>query len=476
MPSPLVECVPNFSEGRNADTIDALRAAIAAVPGVDLLDVQADASHNRSVFTLVAPPEAALEAAFRAMQVATARIDLTKHQGEHPRMGATDVVPFVPVRDVTMEECAALARRLAERVGKELAIPVFLYARAAARPERERLPDIRKGEFEAMQGRDLDPDFGPTRVHATAGAVAIGARPFLVAYNVYLNTQEIAVAKEIAKEIRTSSGGLPGVQASGFIVDGLAQVSMNLLDIDITSPAVVYNAIKIRAEKRGVTVQMSEIVGLIPERALIGAAESALRLSNAADHVLETKIRTAGGISSAAPTLDGWMDELAGASPTPGGGSAAALAGALAAALVAMVARLTIGRKAYAAVEAEARAVLADAEQLRGELRRLVDEDAAAYEGVSRAYKIPKGDPRRAQAIDDALLAAARPPAEVVRRASRLLALAQTMEQIGNKNAVSDARVAGMLAKTAIDGATENVNVNLAGMSDQARAKTSGIG
>ena len=476
MPSPLVECVPNFSEGRNADTIDALRAAIAAVPGVDLLDVQADASHNRSVFTLVAPPAAALEAAFRAMQVATARIDLTKHQGEHPRMGATDVVPFVPVRDVTMEECAALARRLAERVGKELAIPVFLYAKAAARPERERLPDIRKGEFEAMQGRDLDPDFGPTRVHPTAGAVAIGARPFLVAYNVYLNTQEIAVAKEIAKEIRTSSGGLPGVQASGFIVDGLAQVSMNLLDIDITSPAVVYNAIKIRAEKRGVAVQMSEIVGLIPERALIGAAESALRLSNAADHVLETKIRTAGGMSSAAPTLAGWMDALAGASPTPGGGSAAALAGALAAALVAMVARLTIGRKAYAAVEAEARAVLADAEQLRGELRRLVDEDAAAYEGVSRAYKIPKGDPRRAQAIDDALLAAARPPAEVVRRASRLLALAQTMEQIGNKNAVSDARVAGMLAKTAIDGATENVNVNLAGMSDQARAKTSGIG
>jgi glutamate formiminotransferase/formiminotetrahydrofolate cyclodeaminase len=476
MPSPLVECVPNFSEGRNADTIDALRAAIAAVPGVDLLDVQADASHNRSVFTFVAPPAAALEAAFRAMQVATARIDLTKHQGEHPRMGATDVVPFVPVRDVTMEECAALARRLAERVGEELAIPVFLYAKAAARPERERLPDIRKGEFEAMQGRDLDPDFGPTRVHSTAGAVAIGARPFLVAYNVYLNTQEIAVAKEIAKEIRTSSGGLPGVQASGFIVDGLAQVSMNLLDIDITSPAVVYNAIKIRAEKRGVAVQMSEIVGLIPERALIGAAESALRLSNAADHVLETKIRTAGGASSASPTLDEWMDALAGASPTPGGGSAAALAGALAAALVAMVARLTIGRKAYAAVEAEARAVLADAEQLRAELRRLVDEDAAAYEGVSRAYKIPKSDPRRAQAIDDALLAAAKPPAEVVRRASRLLALAQTMEQIGNKNAVSDARVAGMLAKTAIDGATENVNVNLAGMSDQARAKTSGIG
>ena len=473
MTSPLVECVPNFSEGRDQATIDALRAAVVAVPGVQLLDVQADKSHNRAVFTFVAPPAAAAEAAFQAMRVATERIDLTKHTGEHPRMGATDVVPFVPVRDVTMEECIALARGLGERVGRDLQIPVFLYARAATRPERERLPDIRKGEFEGFKERVLEPDFGPTKVHPTAGATAIGARPFLVAYNVYLNTQEIAVAKEIAKEIRTSSGGLPGVQASGFIVDGLAQVSMNLLDIDITSPAVVYNAIKVRAEKRGVAVQMSEIVGLIPERALIGAAESALRLSNAADHVLETKIRAV--LPSAGPSLDGWIDELAGATPTPGGGSAAALAGTLAAALVAMVARLTIGRKAYAAVESQAREILEEAERLRGELRRLVDEDAAAYEAVSRAYKIPKGDPRRSQAIDDALLGAARPPAEVVKRGRRLLALVQSIEQIGNKNAASDVRVAAMLAKTAIDGASENVSVNLAGMSEQARARASGI-
>jgi glutamate formiminotransferase / formiminotetrahydrofolate cyclodeaminase len=474
MPSPLVECVPNFSEGQDAAVLDALRAAVVAVPGVQLLDVQADKSHNRAVFTFVAPPAAAAEAAFRAMRVARERIDLTKHTGEHPRMGATDVVPFVPVRDVTMDECVALARGLGERVGRDLQIPVFLYAKAATRPERERLPDIRKGEFEGLREKTLEPDFGPITVHPTAGATAIGARPFLVAFNVYLNTQEISVAKEIAKEIRTSSGGLPGVQASGFIVDGLAQVSMNLLDIDVTSPAVVYNAIKMRAEKRGVAVQMSEIVGLIPERALIGAAESALRLSNAADHVLETKIR--GEMVSAEPTMDAWIEALAGPSPTPGGGSAAALAGALAAALLAMVARLTIGRKAYAAVQAEAQAVLADAEQLRGELRRLVDEDAASYDGVSRAYQIPKSDPHRAQAIDDALLAATRPPAEVVKRARRLLALAQTMEQIGNKNAVSDVRVAGMLAKAAIDGATENVNVNLAGMSDHARAKASGTG
>ena len=493
MTAQLVECVPNFSEGRNPATIDALRSAIAGVAGVQLLDVQADASHNRSVFTFVAPPDAAVAAALAAMRVATQRIDLTTHSGEHPRMGATDVVPFVPVAGVTMEECVALARRLGEQAAKELEIPVFLYARAAARPDRVLLPEVRKGEFEGMRGRKLDPDFGPDRVHPTAGATAIGARPFLVAFNVYLDTQDITIAKSIAKEIRTSSGGLPGVQASGFIVDGLAQVSMNLLDIDITSPAVVFNAIKVRAEKRGVEVRSSEIVGLIPERAIVGAVETALRLSNAGDHVLEAKIRASRPALDAAPAarppstatpstqspsppLDGWIDELASGSPTPGGGSAAALAGTLAAALVAMVARLTVGRKAYADVEARARDILDDAERLRAELRRLVDEDAAAYEGVTRAYKIPKNDVRRSKAIDEALSAAARPPAEVVKRARRVLALAQTIEQIGNKNAVSDARVAAMLAKTAIDGATENVNANLAGMSDQARAKQSGVG
>src|SRR5207249_3351627 len=367
MTAPLVECVPNFSEGRDPATIDALRSAVSDVSGVQLLDVQSDPAHNRSVFTFVGNPSAVVEAALAAMRVATRRIDLTKHSGEHPRMGATDVVPFVPVAGITMDECVALARTLGERVGKELAIPVFLYAKAATRPEHERLPDIRKGEFEGLRERTLQRDFGPPRGHPTAGATAIGARPFLVAFNVYLDTQEIAVAKEIAKQIRTSSGGLPAVQASGFIVDGLAQVSMNLLDIDITSPAVVFNAIKARAEKQGVAVQKSEIVGLVPERALIGAAETVLRLSNARDHVLEAKIG-ATATPGASPSLDGWIDELAGGAPTPGGGSAAALAGTLAAALVAMVARLTIGKKAYAAVDARVREILAEAEILRAEL------------------------------------------------------------------------------------------------------------
>jgi len=470
MGAPLVECVPNFSEGRDRATIDALRAAMEDVSGVELLDVQSDTAHNRSVFTFVAPPSAAVTAAFAAMRIATQRIELTKHSGEHPRMGATDVVPFVPVSGITMEECVALARQLGERVGKELEIPVFLYARAATRPERVLLPEVRKGEFEGMRDRTLEPDFGPNRVHPTAGATAIGARPFLVAYNVYLDTSDVSIAKDIAKQIRTSSGGLPAVQASGFTVDGLAQVSINLLDIDITTPATVFAAIKALAAKRDVEVKKSEIVGLVPERAIIGAAATALRLPDASDHILEAKIRSAQG-----PTLDGWLDELAGGSPTPGGGSAAALAGTLAAALVAMVARLTIGKKAYAAVDTRAREILAEAETLRAELRRLVDEDAAAYGGVSRAYKIPKDDPARARAIDDALVAACRTPADVAQRAARVLLLAREIGTIGNKNASSDATVGQLLAQTAIKGAAENIKVNVAALSDPARAQGLGL-
>jgi len=472
MPSPLVECVPNFSEGRDATTIDALRSALTAVPGVRLLDVQSDSSHNRSVFTFVAPPEAAAQAAFNAMRIARDRIDLTRHKGEHPRMGATDVVPFIPARDVTMDDCVALARGLAERVGRELEIPVFLYARAAARPERERLPDIRKGEFEGLRERigsdpAADPDFGPRHIHPTAGATAIGARPFLVAYNIYLETPDVGIAKEIAKKIRTSSGGLPAVQASGFDVGGRAQVSMNLLDIDVTSPAAVFAVVQKEAGDRGVAVSRSEIVGLIPERGILGAGADALKLPDAADHLLEAKIRAAEG-----PTLDGWIEELAGPNPVPGGGSAAAMAGTLAGALVAMVARLTIGRKAYAAADARARAILVEADSLRGELRRLVDEDAAAYAQVSEAYKLPKDDPKRVAGIDTALLGAAQTPLEVARRADRVITLAREIGTIGNKNARSDALVAEQLGRAALEGAVENVRVNVAALSNPASGKT----
>ena len=480
MPAPLVECVPNFSEGHNSGTLDALEGAITAVPGVKLLDVQADPAHHRSVFTFVAPPDAALEAALRAMRVATERIDLTKHAGEHPRMGATDVVPFVPVRDVTMDDCVALARRLGERVAAELEIPVYLYARAATRPERERLPEIRKGEFEGLRdriGRDpaADPDFGPRRIHPTAGATAIGARPFLVAFNIYLDSSDVAIAKEIAKQIRTSSGGLPAVQASGFEVAGQAQVSMNLLDIDTTSPAAVFAAVAREARARGVDVLKSEVVGLVPERAILGAAAAALKLPDAADHLLEAKIRAAEGEGAGAgggPTLDGWLEDLAGGTPAPGGGSAAALAGALAAALVAMVARLTTGRKAYAGVQGRVAAILAEAEALRATLRRLVDEDAEAYARVSAAYRRPREDPGRTRAVDEALVGAAQTPLATARGAVRLIALAREIERLGNKNARSDAKVGEALARAALAGAVENVRVNVQALSEPGLGKS----
>ena len=472
MPAPLVECVPNFSEGKNAATIEALRLALTGVPGVRLLDVQADAAHNRSVFTFVAPPDASVEAALVAMRVATERIDVSRHSGEHPRMGATDVVPFVPVRDVTMDDCVALARRLADRAGAELQIPIYLYAKAATRPERERLPDIRKGEFEGLReriGRDpaADPDAGPRRIHPTAGATAIGARPFLVAFNIYLDTEDVTIAKDIAKRIRTSSGGLPAVQASGFEVEGKAQVSMNLLDIDVTSPATVFAAVEAAARQRGAAIVKSEVVGLIPERAILGAGAALLKLPDPEAHLLEPKVRAAEG-----PTLDGWLEELAAGTPAPGGGSAAALAGALAGALVAMVARLTIGRKAYAGAQQRVAEILAEAEALRAQLRRLVDDDAAAYAKVSAAYRLPKGDPRRTRAADEALVGAAQTPLAMARGAARLLALAREVGTIGNRNAHSDATVGAALARAALSGAVENVRVNVASLSEPGLGKS----
>jgi len=471
MSSRLVECVPNFSEGRDPVVIAAIRAALDSVPRVHVLDVQSDASHNRSVFTFVAPPEPAVEAAFRCMRVALERIDLRTHKGEHPRMGATDVVPFVPleVGGTTLDDCIRLARQLGERVGNELLIPVFLYAAAATRPDRASLPAIRKGEFEGLRERigtdpAADPDFGPRRIHPSAGATAIGARPFLVAFNIYLETRDIAIAKAIAKTIRTSSGGLPAVQASGFDVNGQAQVSMNLLDLHQTSPATVFDAVAREAARHGTTVRRGEIVGLIPERALLDAGAGHLHVPDAVEHVLEAKIR-AHAENGSAPTLDSWLESLAARTPTPGGGSAAALAGAMAAALVVMVARLTIGRKAYADVSDRAAAIAAEAESIRQAMRLLVDQDAAAYNDVIAAFAVPKDDPSRAQQIDRALRQAAEPPLALARGAARLAALAHEITAIGNTNARSDGRVASALARAALLGAIENVRANVQALS-----------
>ena len=276
----IIECVPNFSEGRRPEVIQALVAAIQT-PGVLLLDHSSDMAHNRSVITVAGPPEAVLEGVFRAAAVAARTIDLFAHRGEHPRLGATDVIPIVPVAGITLAECVVLAHRLGKRIGEELKLPVYLYAAAATRPARRRLPDIRRGEFEELL-KTIDqparePDYGPPTV-GPAGAVVVGARPFLVAYNIYLQTPDVEIAKAIAKQIRESSGGLPAVQAKGFLVEGQAQVSMNLLDTEATPLHVVFDRVTQLAAAQGIAVDRSELIGLMPEQVMLAAAAHYLQL------------------------------------------------------------------------------------------------------------------------------------------------------------------------------------------------------
>lgn len=471
----LIECVPNFSEGRRPEVVAAIRDSIAAVRGVAVLDVSSDVSHNRSVITFVAPLENAVDAAFAGIQAARARIDLTTHSGEHPRMGAADVVPFIPLEGATMEDCIVLARTLGERVGKELEIPVFLYERAATRPDRENLADIRRGEFEGLRdeiGKDprRTPDFGPERIHPTAGAVAIGARPFLVAYNVYLGpASNLPVAKEVAKALRGSSGGLRYVKALGLEVDGQAQVSMNLVDTEKTPMSRAFDMVRMEAEARGVTPTWSEVVGLVPEHALFETAARHIRLRNFnSDMVLERRVRAAmeGGES-----LTSFVASVASATPAPGGGSVAAHAGSLGAALAQMVAGLTIGRKKYAAVDAEMRDASLRAAALVNELSSLVARDAAAYGEVSAAYKLPNEPDHaaaaRKQAITNALLRAAEVPLETARACARVAELALIVAQRGNTNAVSDAGVGALLADAACRGAVYNVRINVSSLDDK---------
>lgn len=293
----IVECVPNFSEGRRQEVINAIVAGITAVPGAHLLDVQSDADHNRTVVTFVGQPEAVLEAAFQGARIAAGLIDMNQHSGEHPRMGATDVIPFIPARGVTMDDCAQLARRLGQRMGQELDIPVYLYGQAASRPERANLPDVRRGEYEGIRdsiGSDpaRDPDFGPQRL-GSAGATAVGARAFLIAFNVYLNSGAVEIAKKIAKTVRHSNGGLRFVQAMGVLVDGQAQVSMNLTDFNKTALHVVVELVRREAARYGVLISHSELVGLIPQQALLDAATWYLQLDGfKPDQVLENRLTT----------------------------------------------------------------------------------------------------------------------------------------------------------------------------------------
>jgi glutamate formiminotransferase len=452
----LVECVPNFSEGRDAGKIDAIVQAVLAVPEVVLLDREADLDHNRSVLTFAGPPAAVADAAFRAVEKAVALIDLTQQQGAHPRIGAADVVPFIPIEGVTLEECVHLAERLGAEIWSKLKVPVYLYEAAARRPERVNLENIRRGQFEALV-REMgavparDPDIGDPVCHPTAGATVTGARKFLIAYNINLNTPDVAIAKRIAKTIRCSSGGFRYVKSMGVMLASrnLAQVSINLTDFEQTPMHVVFEAVRREAERYGVAVAGSEIVGLIPRKAIELSAEYFLRYENfRPELVLENRIAEALSTRGGLPEF---LDALASPSATPGGGSAAAAAAAMSAALGSMVTRLA--KLPSDAFEDDRRFFTA-----------AVDRDAQAFNQVMLAYKRPKAE--RAPFIEEALHGAAMVPLQVVERIHALEQRLNALE-IPAKFA-SDLAVAKALAGAARTGALENVNINLAAIEDAA--------
>src|SRR5579883_3246386 len=471
----LVECVPNFSEGRDKARVDALTEAMK-MDGVYLLDREMDADHNRCVITLVGDPVNVAEAAIRGVGKAAELIDLTKHTGAHPRLGAADVVPFIPIEGVTLEDCVAIARRVGEEIWKRWKVPVYLYEAAAQTPERQNLENVRRGQFEGVREEVKTnparrPDFGEAALHPTAGATIVGARKFLVAYNVYLNTPEVEIAKKVAKAVRFSSGGLRYVKGMGVPVRGLAQVSMNLTDTDQTPIARVFEYVKREAARYGVMPLSSEIVGLIPKKALEDCAEWFLQIENFdSSLILENRLAAVmsgkmavGGIRAG---VEPFVEQLAAPTAAPGGGCAAAATAAMAAALAAMVAAMSRGKKAYLQYESELSAAIARLAQLREELKAAVDADAESYNAVIKAYKQAKEAPDADAIIDAAFKQATSVPLGVAERAREVRDLAEKLGPITNPNMKSDLTTSAALARAAIEGALANVEINLASMKD----------
>jgi glutamate formiminotransferase/formiminotetrahydrofolate cyclodeaminase len=521
----LVECVPNFSEGRDRAVIDAIARALASVSGVKLLDVDPGADTNRTVYTLVGPPEGAAEAAFRGAQKAAELIDMTVHKGAHPRMGALDVCPFIPVADITMAECAELAKTVGRRIGAELQIPVYFYEHAAASEERRSLAYIRAGEYEGLAEKLATPawapDAGPARFNARSGGTVVGAREFLLAYNVNLNTLDRRLANEIALSIREGgrarrdadgeilrdAGGtsikMPGrlraVRAIGWYIEQYrqAQVSINLLDYHTTPLHVVFETAREEAEKLGLIVTGSELVGLtplapmleagryflrkqgksagVPERELVEIAVRSMGLGQVAPFdpakkIIESHFAPAAPLMSM--TAARFVDEVSTESPAPGGGSVAALMGSLGAALATMVANLTVGKKGYEGAWADLAAMAERGQALKDRLARAVDEDTDAFNRVMEAMRLPKGTPEqqaeRSRAVDAANKAAADVPLQTARLCLEAIELADLAAKQGNRNSASDAGVAALASRAGVEGAALNVRINLAGIADEA--------
>ncbi len=471
----LVECVPNFSEGRDRAKVDAIIEAMKG-DGVWLLDREMDADHNRSVVTLVGEREAIAEAAIRGVGRAAELIDLTRHQGAHPRLGATDVVPFIPIEGVTLEDCVAIARHVGEEIWQRFQIPVYLYEAAATTPERQNLENIRRGQFEGLREEitsnpSRQPDFGEPRIHPTAGATVVGARKFLIAYNVYLNTSDVEIAKKVAKSVRYSSGGLRYVKAMGIPVRGLAQVSMNLTDFEQTPIARVFEMVKREAARYGVVPLSSEIVGLIPKRALEDAAEWFLQIENFdSSLILENRLAAVMGGKMAVGGLragvEPFVEQLAAPTATPGGGSAAAAAGAMAAGLAHMVAAMSRGRKNYGQYERDLSDAIARLAQIREELKAAIDEDAAAFDALVKASKQAREASANDGAVTEATRGAIAVPLRVAERSREVEQLAEKLRPITNPRMASDLTVAAALARAAREGALANVAINLESLSD----------
>lgn len=525
----LVECVPNFSEGRDRNILDAIAAAITSVEGVRLLDVDPGAATNRTVVTFVGSIEAAEQAAFLAVKEAAARIDMRRHTGAHARMGATDVCPFVPLGETTMAECVAIARRLGRRIGEELGIPVYLYEEAAATPGRRSLADIRRGEYEGLADKLKEPawkpDFGPASPNAKSGATAVGAREFLIAYNVNLNTRDRRLANRIAQEIRETgrprrdpdgkavrdaSGAIltePGssmletVRATGWYIEEFAraQVSINLTDYKTTPPHAAFEAVEREAAALGLRVTGSEIVGLVPleairmagrhylarqgkspaqpEAELVRVAIQSLGLEDVSPFDPARKIiehTVAGARPLASSSLDEFTTEVSSPSPAPGGGSVAALAGALAGALTAMVASITYDKKGFEASRDELARIGTEAHAVKARLQDGVDADARAFDGLLEANRMPRGTEEergaREEVIRKATLGAIEVPLSVMKDSASALDLAGEIAERGVPSALSDAGVAALMAAAAVEAAYYNVTINLAGLTDAPRA------
>ena len=484
----LVECVPNFSEGRDKSKVDAIVEAMRA-DGVYLLDREMDADHNRCVITLAGEREAIQEAAIRGVGRAAELIDLNRHEGAHPRLGAADVVPFIPIEGVNIEDCVAMARHVGAEIWKRFQIPVYLYEAAATSPERQNLENIRRGQFEGIRNEIASnparkPDFGEPRLHPTAGACVVGARKFLIAYNVFLSTADVEIAKRVAKAVRFSSGGLRFVKAAGFLVRGQAQVSMNLTDFEQTPIHRVFEAVRSEAARYGVMPSSSEIVGLVPKKALEQAAEwflqvehfdSSLILENRLAAIMGGKM-AAGGVRAG---IEPFIEQLAAPTATPGGGSAAAASAAMAAGLATMVASMSRGKKAYTQYERELSEAIARLSQLREELKTSIDADAESYNAVMAAYKKSRESASADGLIDTALKQATSVPLGVAERAQEIFRLTEKLGPITNPNMKSDLTTAAALARAAIEGALANVEINLESLKDddfrtqiRARAKT----